>query len=326
MKRAFAVALGIIAVTVGTVQAARLTPPAIAPSGRWHDLTSPQNIWPCPGAIYYSFNMDSGSRAHLIVVDVKSGKWQIRPALATTNTAPTSTIATQNNASAAINGAYFNLKGDIGASASYVVIDGVTVGDPHKNKSLVGNQKLQSYLPQIMNRSEVRFLENAQGRPTIQIAQHNEPSPSGAKLVHLMQAGPRLLPALDAEGEAFVRTNPDGTVFDAISARKEAARTAFGITPDGYAMMLTVAGKGQDPESSGISLEDLASLMKDLGCSEAINLDGGASSTMYARLSARGVSPADNPTPGSVVCGKNPETTVKSILILEPAQTNRKRH
>lgn len=43
--------------------------------------------------------------------------------------------------------------------------------------------------------------------------------------------------------------------------------------------------------------------MKGLGCTEAINLDGGASTTMFAGT--------------TTVCGKKPETRVKSILLLE---------
>lgn len=326
MLKPLLLALSLALAAATGVNAAGLAASDIAPPGSWHDLRSPQQIWPCPGAIYYSFSLPGGSRAHLIVVDLKSGLWQVRPAVAPTGTSPTSTIANGENASAAVNGGYFNLKGDIGASASYVVINSVTVGDPTKNKSLMDNQKLKPFLNQVLNRSEVRFLHDAHGDLVVQIAKHNEPVPSGAKLIHSLQAGPRLLPSIDAEEEAFIRTNPDGTVSDSISARKEAARTAFGITPDGYAMLLSVAGKGQDPESSGLSLQELASVLKQLGCCDALNLDGGASSTMFVRIPVAGASINDNMTPpGTVVCGKSPETLVKSILMIQPSSNRRRR-
>lgn len=298
-----------------------------APSARlcvplqsWRDLKAPHQVWPYGnGAIYYSFDLDDGSHAHLVVVNYRSPKWRIRPALALPTTASTSETAIREKASAAINGGYFNLK-EGGASTSFVTIGGAMVADPRTNKLLIENPKLQPFLPQIFNRTEVRFLQ-----PTaIQFAKHNDPLPPNTKLVSAIQAGPRLLPASDAAEEAFIRKEVDGSTTDAIGTKRPAARTAFGITPDGYAMFLTVAGKGQDPESSGVTLDQLSTVLKHLGCSDAINFDGGASTTMYVRLGTIGQS-TDHIPPGSTVCGKNPETRVKSILMLEYIQPILKR-
>jgi len=300
-----------------TVDAARLNAPKVAPLSTWRELRTPHQIWPYDGAIYYSFAVNGGSRAHLIVVDTRTGRWLIRPALAQPTTAPTAEIALREGASAAVNGGYFNLK-DAGMSTSFVTVDGSVVADPNNNKLLVENPKLKSFLPQILNRTEVRFLEDAGGKRTIQFAKHNAPVPSGKRIAHALQAGPRLLPTIDSVDEAFVRIDPSGTTTDSINSRKPAARTAFGVTPDGYAMFLTVSGNGQEPESSGITLEQLSSILKNLGCSDAVNLDGGASTTMYARIGTAGMGPDAAPA-GSVVCGKTPETRVKSILMLLPA-------
>jgi len=38
---------------------------------------------------------------------------------------------------------------------------------------------------------------------------------------------------------------------------------------------------GRQENSSGMTLSELASLMKELGCVNAINLDGGGSTQMY---------------------------------------------
>jgi hypothetical protein len=56
------------------------------------------------------------------------------------------------------------------------------------------------------------------------------------------------------------------------------ARTAAGVTSDGTLLLVTVDG-GQ-AWSRGVSLPDLALLMQRLGAVNAINLDGGGSSTM----------------------------------------------
>lgn len=299
--------------TAYAVEAAR--PPKVAPMHSWRELNAPHKIWPNEAAIYYSFDI-SGARAHLVVIDMRAKAWKIVPGLAQPTTAPTSQIAQKCDASAAVNGGYFNLK-EGGASTSYVTINKVVAADPTQNKLLTENPKLKAFVPQIFNRTEVRFLTDAFGRSSIQFAKHNDPVPKGTQIIDSLQAGPRLLPRIDATEEAFVRVEPDGTCTDAINSKRAAARTAFGITPDGYAMMLTVAGHGQDPESSGVSLEELAAMLKDLGCSEAMNMDGGASSTMFVRLSTEGMDSKAH-TGGTVVCGKDPETRVKSALLLVP--------
>lgn len=300
-----------------SAHAANASTPKIAPLQSWRELRAPHQIYPYGGALYYSFELRNGARAHLVVVHMKSGRWQFKPALAQSATAPTSETALKYAASAAVNAGYFNLK-DEGESASFVTIDGATVADPRNNKLLTENPKLIPHLPQIFNRTEVRFVRKADGQPGIMFAKHNDPLPQGVTLQHAIQGGPRLLPNSGVNDEAFYRVDPDGTRSDAIGSMRPAARTAFGITNDGYAMMLCVSGRGQDPESSGITLSQLAATMKELGCSEAINFDGGASSTMYVRLGTPGLGKADMPPAGTVVCGKNPETRVKSILMLLP--------
>lgn len=281
----------------------------VLPQHSWKELHDQKNILPANGAFYYQFPLDNGSVAHLVVAYIKGGKWKLLPVLLE-KTAPTSRVAAEHNASAAVNGGFFNLNN--GLSASYVALDGQIVADPHENKALTSNVKLQDFLPQIYNRSELRILQkNNDSKVEIQIANHNDKLPDGMKLQSSLQAGPRLLPSITDEEEAFVRKQADGTIVDSIGCRKPAARTAFGITPDGYALLLTVSGKGQDKESSGITLEQLADLMRRLGCRQAINLDGGSSTSMYVKLAAHNCQT-------QVVCAKEPETLVKTVLLLLP--------
>jgi len=296
-----------------------LTPPGQALEQRmavpvWHELPSPEYVWPGGGAIYYSFDA-GGTTVHLIVVDLQCKLWRLRPSVNAAG-APVSVSAENARASAATNGGYFNLSD--GQSTSYVVIDGKTAADPSTNKALVDNPKLRPYIKDILDRTELRMLADKEGTISLSIAPHSAPVPAGLRLVHSIQGGPRLLPSLTSCEEAFVRREPDGTVTDGVGAGRRAARTAFGITPDGaYAMLLCAAGAKQDPESQGLTLAELADLMRSLGCSEALNLDGGSSTTMFVRSSRTARSSPAGPPPGRVVCGKNPETHVKSVLLLE---------
>ncbi len=287
------------------------------PDGHWKTLSSGRPLWPGNGATYFTFALPNGSHAHLVVVDLHGGKWRLRPTVSEPTTAPTSTIVGSMPVSAAINGGYFNLKGS-GNSTSYIVTSGKVVADPNTNSALLTNPALKPFLSRILNRSEVRFLRDAQGKQVVQVTRHTTAVHKGMTLIDSLQAGPQLLPAVTAVDEAFIRTNPNGTDADSISARKEAARTAFGVTADGHAMMLCVSGKGQDPESFGINLEELAALMRRLGCVQALNFDGGASTTMFVRFANGDAGSAQSLPSGEVVCGKQPETRVKSVLLLEP--------
>ena len=61
-----------------------------------------------------------------------------------------------------------------------------------------------------------------------------------------------------------------------------ASRTAIGITADGKVVMMVLDGR-QEPFSAGGSMEEIAQIMLDAGCVEAINLDGGGSTTYLSK-------------------------------------------
>lgn len=275
----------------------------------WRDLKVTESLSDDGSVNYYSFPMGNGSKAYLCVLNLSSKKYCLRP-LVNTPTSPTSGAGTRAKALAAVNGGFFNLSN--GESTSFVTLDGKVVCDPTVNKDLITNPKLMPFLDTIFNRSELRISSG--GKTTnLTIAAHKDLVAKDQKLQFVLGGGPQLLPKLTAKEEAFIRTGPDGKSVDSIGCNKTAARTAIGITNDGYALILCVAGKGQDEFSSGVTLEQLAQLLKNLGCARALNFDGGTSTTMAI---------ADKASGGSLkmVCGKAPETRVKSVLMIVPRQ------
>lgn len=72
------------------------------------------------------------------------------------------------------------------------------------------------------------------------------------------------------------------------AAGDRAPRTAAGITADGKTLVLLVVDGRLISHSAGMSEQELAEEMIRLGCSEAINLDGGGSSTLVMRDSETG--------------------------------------
>jgi hypothetical protein len=74
---------------------------------------------------------------------------------------------------------------------------------------------------------------------------------------------------------AVIEANVSGT--DRFSQRNP--RTAVGHRTDGTVLIVTVSGRGADG-SVGMTLRELAGLFVRLGASDALNLDGGGSTTL----------------------------------------------
>ncbi len=83
-------------------------------------------------------------------------------------------------------------------------------------------------------------------------------------------------PYLVRNGEVHVTS--DDEVFFGTSIPDVHPRTAAGRTAAGGLIVMVVDGR--QPESRGVGLEELATLMLEAGAVEAINLDGGGSSTL----------------------------------------------
>ena len=80
--------------------------------------------------------------------------------------------------------------------------------------------------------------------------------------------------AIASFGDIFV----DGHARSDLDNSSRASRTAIGIKADGTVVMFMVDGR-QAPYSVGMTMAEVAASMEDLGCVQAINLDGGGSST-----------------------------------------------
>ncbi|MDW5324193.1 phosphodiester glycosidase family protein [Plantactinospora sp. KLBMP9567] len=76
-------------------------------------------------------------------------------------------------------------------------------------------------------------------------------------------------------------------------------RTAVGFSADGLTMWMVVVD-GRSSTSVGMTYVELANYMKSLGADDAINLDGGGSSTLVARMpGATSVSVRNTPSDGA---------------------------
>lgn len=100
----------------------------------------------------------------------------------------------------------------------------------------------------------------------------------------VVNGGPRLLRGgearITARAEGFVY--PDDPEFYYRFGARRNPRTLAGVTPDGSLLFVTVDGR-QPGYSVGASFEESADIMRALGAEDALNLDGGGSTTMTIR-------------------------------------------
>lgn len=188
----------------------------------------------------------------------------------------TSEMAESNNAVLAINGDYYGAR-----EAGYVIKNGTL----YRNTS-AGRDDLVIYSDgswKIVNEDEVSAEELMQ---------------DGA--VQTMSFGP----ALVQSGSITVGENEE--VKQSMSSNP---RTAIGIIDDCHYVF--VVSDGRTDESAGLSLYQLAEVMKDLGCKTAYNLDGGGSSTMYFNGQI-----VNNPTGGRAGHGEGSERSVSDIVYI----------
>lgn len=164
-------------------------------------------------------------------------------------TAKTSVTATENNAILAINGDYYGAN-----SSGYVIRNGVVYRDSVRDNSSNGDLAIYK------DGSFKIIYENQVSAD--QLVQDG--------VVNLLAFGPSLV----ENGKISVGTNAE--VGQAMASNP---RTAIGIIDENH--YLIVVSDGRTSESKGLSLYQMAEVMKSYGVKTAYNLDGGGSSTLY---------------------------------------------
>ena len=164
-------------------------------------------------------------------------------------TAKTSVTAAENNAILAINGDYYGAN-----SSGYVIRNGVVYRDSARDNSSNGDLAIYK------DGSFKIIYENQVSAD--QLVQDG--------VVNLLAFGPSLV----EDGEISVGTNAE--VGQAMASNP---RTAIGIIDENH--YIIVVSDGRTSESKGLSLYQMAEVMKSYGVKTAYNLDGGGSSTLY---------------------------------------------
>ena len=87
---------------------------------------------------------------------------------------------------------------------------------------------------------------------------------------------------IQAFGSVLVKDGKVCVTKQANYTGSRASRTAIGITEDGKVVMMVLDGR-QLPRSAGGAMEEIAQIMLEAGCVDAVNLDGGGSTTYLSK-------------------------------------------
>ncbi|HFI0668146.1 TPA: phosphodiester glycosidase family protein [Streptococcus suis] len=164
-------------------------------------------------------------------------------------TAKTSETAVANNAILAINGDYYGAN-----STGYVIKNGILYRDTVRDNASYGDLAIYAD-----GSFEIVYEDEVTAQELIDQG-----------VVNLLAFGP----ALVENGEIVVDTSTE--VGRAMASNP---RTAIGIIDENH--YIIVVADGRTTESEGLSLYQMAEIMKEYGVTTAYNLDGGGSSTLY---------------------------------------------
>jgi len=164
-------------------------------------------------------------------------------------TAKTSETAANNNAILAVNGDYYGAN-----TTGYVIRNGVVYRDTVREDS--SNGDLAIYKD---GSFKIIYEDQVSADQLVKDG-----------VVNLLAFGPSLV----ENGEIVVDTNSE--VGQSMSSNP---RTAIGIIDKNH--YIIIVSDGRTSESEGLSLYQMAEIMKSYGVKTAYNLDGGGSSTLY---------------------------------------------
>lgn len=241
-------------------------------------------------------------RAWYAEIDTSDKNLQVAPFLSSNaiGREPAQNIARQNGALIAVNGGYFDMRGVPAKTFSLVMRD---------NRVLVPNVAQVSRSNGKYSVTRAAFGIRANGtfdvawiahivdeKGVIKLYAYDEPTPNtltqiAAPPSTIFPRGARFWDAQNAVGGGPVLIS-NGQIIDTYQAEaffnsgflsgEAYPRTAVGYTKTNRLILFAVDGKRVD-WSEGLTLRQVAQEMQKLGCVEAMNLDGGGSTTFVAR-------------------------------------------
>lgn len=235
-------------------------------------------IRPSPIAYQHIVRRDPNFSIHVVTIDLTDPRVKVAVAAAgedpdgdgpwLTTLLPTSEIAEREQFDVAVNGDFFLAK-------STRDIEG-------KNTGYVRGKPSKPVGPAVTHGRE--WARTTTTRPAFAIAERNAPS-----IITLPTSAPAPVSVLELIGGNPILLQGGQKLADtSLFATARHPRTAVGFNAARTRLVLLVVDGRQPNLSIGMTLSELADEMRSAGCNEALNLDGGGSTTLVLRNPATG--------------------------------------
>ncbi|MDX8338802.1 phosphodiester glycosidase family protein [Draconibacterium sp. IB214405] len=201
---------------------------------------------------------------NVIKINLKKNEYDVSVVFSDSTRVLLSEMATKQKALAAINGTFFDMKK--GGSVVFLKSGDKIITSPNPDAPVIVR--------------EAAFTVGDSVR--IAAFPKNDWKNWQANYKEIMVSGPLLI----KQGECI---EPDSTAFTVTKH----PRSAIGITSD-YELLFVTADGRHENKASGLSIKELGLLMKALNCKDAMNLDGGGSTTLWSNKKGVLNFPSDN--------------------------------
>lgn len=212
---------------------------------------------------------NSKQNIHYIKIKLSKAKKSLAIARADSGMILTSILARKSDAIAAINGSFFNTK--TGASVNFIKINGQvtdTTFYDDKQKELKANQQ------------GVLVFDST----GIEIISRNFEDKywwlSSLNCENALESGPLL-----------IKDNIPKIPADTPFSKNRHPRSAVCLTDDSFILL---TADGRNTNAYGLSIDELTQMLTWLNCKDALNLDGGGSTTLFIKQNGVVNMPSDN--------------------------------
>jgi exopolysaccharide biosynthesis protein len=202
----------------------------------------------------WSGNHQKWGNQYIIIVKAKYSKFRLDLAFAKDSLIKTSSFARQSNAVAAINGGFFDMKA--GGSVSFLYSDGKVIHQNKPNLLPIENE---------IGANALVIFEN--GRSEITSTQGTQRIPSINSVEDALVTGPLL-----------IKNNQINELQKRPFNDLKHPRSVICLNKK---EIWLVAVDGRHKEAVGLNLNELAQFLLSCHCTNAINLDGGGSTSLF---------------------------------------------
>ncbi len=263
-------------------------PPATSVPMEWQPVVSANSQLP-PGVRAYSGVNDSlPLRAWYVRIDERDPGITTRVFMSddqTDNRETVSSFARDLGACVAVNGGYFNMSATPARHGGLLLSNGVLLEPATRTvtRDSMQYEAVRAAIGFIGEEVQIAWVTTSAGLvyswpapPNHQPGIPGDPLDSETATIWAVRDALSAGPSLIKGGR--IRITSDEEVFFGSSIPDVHPRSAAGRTEDGALLVMVVDGRHE--LSRGVYLEELATMMIDLGVVEALNLDGGGSSAL----------------------------------------------